>query len=810
MVPRRLIAHLLLLLASEVVLFTSAIVTDDSVEACSGKAVNASCSFRLPVVDDRFSFPMESLGELQDGKCSTRGVTRFCHATPHSNAIAACAGKTMRTHCTWAAPGKDTWLRLEAFTSQRKWAGTKGAVYVSFEIDSVWTPPHFFFKGIWRGRSKAKAFKIHGWPSKVSFTVNSNDAWGFWKISVNGTAIIEDKAGIRGSVGYCSYHPPYYYGTCKSYRSTKFWIEGPPASQIFTISDYGTGAASRTGQQQVSLGAFTSSADMAATTGCVHVSFKVNKVWSQPMEFFCGAKLGQVKRKSFTLAAFPTKLLVALNSTDTWGFWKVTIDDLVVIEDRAGQYGSHDFDAMAHEYSDTSYWLESPPRTVSFANIAPAPTTGQGSTFNRAGKCSEAWSGEMFCDDDAYIDRRPAENIASSMKKRREGKEYVVVALVVRNVNYAKLAADATLLKTFETTCKEALAAEVTGLSTGNIVIELKEGSVVVIATITLPQALQDSGITAAAVTKRMRMAGMDMTTKLKALSGIGAITTGTLEAIVVDMGQAHQADLEKVEKALDKAEKATGDTYTYQYNGKVCSPPSLSDIKPLEGRRCSLDRDDGTHKKVCAYSSDPNRNTMCTLEECYQFCKAAGWCTAYSFANYQGAKDITKTIDQCYIFDKCHVMDDHDAYYTWYPSCLAQSGPVQIETDAPVGQREYLKLDGLSKTGRYKDIDDYDGDDDDDGGIEVEGTKGAVIIGAIIGGVVILCCCVAALAVYVLRLKRQLKEANSNPGNIAVAVGRPIATTGNAPDGAVVGGIPVVEQQESPDEKDPKNQAWS
>jgi len=200
----------------------------------------------------------------------------------------------------------------------------------------------------------------------------------------------------------------------------------------------------------------------------------------------------------------------------------------------------------------------------------------------------------------------------------------------------------------------------------------------------------------------------------------------------------------------------------------------------------CSRDKaESGLFQKVCAWDPDVNESTLCTWEECEQNCAGTDWCGAFSISDYTGKKGAGDAKEQCWLFEKCFTMDDHDAYMTWPPSCVEtdpeKTGRARMGYDAPRGIQ-------------YYDVDDQDeGEEKEDEPITVGGTAAGLIVGIVAAAVVCLICVVIVLVFYVRRLRKQIEEGKKqNAAN--VAIGRPVVQTSDTPAGSVVGGVPVID----------------
>jgi len=91
-------------------------------------------------------------------------------------------------------------FNVSAHTSQAGSADTLGAIGISFFVNGAWTANETFFTAASLGSVKTKSFFTASKPTKLKFSSGSNvDAWGYWKITSNGTVILANPNGISGS-----------------------------------------------------------------------------------------------------------------------------------------------------------------------------------------------------------------------------------------------------------------------------------------------------------------------------------------------------------------------------------------------------------------------------------------------------------------------------------------------------------------------------------------------------------------------------------------------------------------------------------
>ena len=132
------------------------------------------------------------------------------------------------------------------------------------------------------------------------------------------------------------------------------------------------------------LSAHTSQSTSADTPGAIGVSFLVNGSWTANETFFSSASVGSVKTKSFSTYSKPSKLKFISGSNDNaWGYWKVKINNAVILEDPNGIAGSsigtqpYWVDGDASEGTVSAQVHSFPPQNHSFSLV-----NGHGATGN--------------------------------------------------------------------------------------------------------------------------------------------------------------------------------------------------------------------------------------------------------------------------------------------------------------------------------------------------------------------------------------------------------------------------------------------
>jgi len=118
--------------------------------------------------------------------------------------VTACQAAVTRLEVELASlsPPRSDFL-VEATTSMAKLAATKGTVHVSFLCGDTWSDRQEFFHGTEKGATETKGFQVaaamNAQPSHIRFTTDDKDAWGYWKIVVNGAVVLEDPHGETGT-----------------------------------------------------------------------------------------------------------------------------------------------------------------------------------------------------------------------------------------------------------------------------------------------------------------------------------------------------------------------------------------------------------------------------------------------------------------------------------------------------------------------------------------------------------------------------------------------------------------------------------
>jgi hypothetical protein len=85
---------------------------------------------------------------------------------------------------------------------------------------------------------------------------------------------------------------------------------------------------------------YTSSAQYADTPGGVTAKLQTDAVWSDAVQVFTSASKATKTCVNIDYSgSFPTAVELAIDSTNGWGYWKVTIDGCTVVEHADGQSG---------------------------------------------------------------------------------------------------------------------------------------------------------------------------------------------------------------------------------------------------------------------------------------------------------------------------------------------------------------------------------------------------------------------------------------------------------------------------------------
>mmetsp|Transcript_63937 Transcript_63937/g.99610 ORF Transcript_63937/g.99610 Transcript_63937/m.99610 type:complete len:802 (-) Transcript_63937:223-2628(-) len=410
--------------------------SNSSLEACRDKAAEEECTFRPPVFGDQEAegWKKEVGRRLQGGKShfrnndkkpnwkgrrgppkggrrerpgicvpmtqtdgETSATVHFCRALPPTQATDACNESAADDNCSFLIDGADTYVSLQTMTGEQDFAETNGDILASFFVHGEWTDPEVFIEGgSAQGETNSKVFVLPGWPMKVSLTTWSNDGWCFWKILVNDTIILEDPAGPSGSDAYAQ------ETDTVTFKDSRYWIEGPPSSQMFDVPESVGWVAGST----VPFSMHTAATEGAGTTGSVYVSFLVDKTWTEQQAVFTGANSGDVKSIVVTLASWPDKIWIGTDSSDPYSYEKITINQQIVIEDPSG-FGGNDKDfeeivALDSEEAQT-FWIASPPSSQTFQipRRAGLPEERNEKIHKIWGTCQETWwdvlNGTLHC-----------------------------------------------------------------------------------------------------------------------------------------------------------------------------------------------------------------------------------------------------------------------------------------------------------------------------------------------------------------------------------------------------------------------------
>jgi hypothetical protein len=190
-------------------------------------------------------------------------------------------------------------------------------------------------------------------PSSVRLRTDGNtNGWSFWKLELedSGKSCVmkEDEEGSTGRE----------YGDGNS----GYWIDGDddaPASLVFDTCNFFTDTPT-----VYSVCAYTATGANADTPGSVTAKLQSGAGWSAVVPMFTGATLGSTKcvniYYSDDRALWPTTIELAIDSTNAWGFWKVTIDGCIVVQYTSGAVGA----AYTHTSSDPEvasgggYWID--------------------------------------------------------------------------------------------------------------------------------------------------------------------------------------------------------------------------------------------------------------------------------------------------------------------------------------------------------------------------------------------------------------------------------------------------------------------
>jgi hypothetical protein len=205
------------------------------------------------------------------------------------------------------------------------------------------------------------------WPTAVELTIDNSDGWNFWKVSIDGCTVVENSNGEAGA----------------STADGGYWLDTDAmTSRQLTVSS----ACAPPTDTAFSVCASTTNADFADTPGEVTVKLQQDGIWSSAVSLFTGVPKGATNCVNMDYSgSSPTAIELAIDSTNGWGYWKVTVDGSMngwgfctAYEHSAGRDGA--------SYADGGDWLDmdtdtsrqftvTPPTAAPTASPTDAPTS---------------------------------------------------------------------------------------------------------------------------------------------------------------------------------------------------------------------------------------------------------------------------------------------------------------------------------------------------------------------------------------------------------------------------------------------------
>eukprot|EP00040_Diaphanoeca_grandis_P025256 m.139678 g.139678 ORF g.139678 m.139678 type:complete len:785 (+) comp30073_c0_seq2:959-3313(+) len=79
-------------------------------------------------------------------------------------------------------------------------AACASGVYVSFLVEGSWTTRRLFFYGATSGEKKIKTFQLLGEATKIKFSSDLNDTWGYCRVLVNDSEVLRHPQGEKGAI----------------------------------------------------------------------------------------------------------------------------------------------------------------------------------------------------------------------------------------------------------------------------------------------------------------------------------------------------------------------------------------------------------------------------------------------------------------------------------------------------------------------------------------------------------------------------------------------------------------------------------
>eukprot|EP00931_Biecheleriopsis_adriatica_P049877 TRINITY_DN2885_c0_g1_i3.p1 TRINITY_DN2885_c0_g1~~TRINITY_DN2885_c0_g1_i3.p1 ORF type:complete len:492 (-),score=40.27 TRINITY_DN2885_c0_g1_i3:14-1489(-) len=276
------------------------------------------------------------------------------------------AAATTTTTTSTASP-----LTFTVFTSNQQGADSSATIGVSFKVGGVWTGVQKVVTGLATGVNYSITVNLADHPTELELKMKepSQNAWGFWKVTLGCWTLVQDPNGRAGSPFPSGSEPP-----------TKWWLNNGDShaypSVILSVplptAPCGLIQASLSGSP-LTFSVFTSDREWAGSTGTAGVSFKVGGVWTGVQQVVTAPQTGMSYSITVNLADYPTELKFEFTdgSEDAWGFWKVTLGCWILLEDPNGRAGS-----PFPESSEppTQWWINNGDEQVYSSFVFPVPS----------------------------------------------------------------------------------------------------------------------------------------------------------------------------------------------------------------------------------------------------------------------------------------------------------------------------------------------------------------------------------------------------------------------------------------------------
>ena len=117
-------------------------------------------------------------------------------------------------------------INVCAFTSKAEYADTTNGVSVRLESYGGWSDAVDLFKsGTDKGVKHCATIHHSSWPTEMLLEIDGNNAWGFWKITIDGCEVTSDPSGKSGT----------------AYADNGWWLDGnedAPAALTLAVPQY--------------------------------------------------------------------------------------------------------------------------------------------------------------------------------------------------------------------------------------------------------------------------------------------------------------------------------------------------------------------------------------------------------------------------------------------------------------------------------------------------------------------------------------------------------------------------------------------